>query len=71
MSRPMSYQTDPLTGDQVVDRARKEAEKLTTKLDQANEERKLKPLMASREEFVRLMTCQLAKIFVHRAIIKS
>jgi hypothetical protein len=60
-----------ISAEEAVARAHEEAEKLTRALDQANEERRLKPLMSSRDTFVKLMTSQLAKLFVHHAVIKS
>jgi hypothetical protein len=65
----MAYETE-ITAEELICRAQTEAEKLARKLDEANAERRIKPLMASRDQFVKLMTSHLAKIFVHRGSIK-
>ena len=55
----------------LVARSREHAEKLTDTIDQWNQKRGYKPLLHSRERFVFLLTSRLAKLFVHRRIVKG
>jgi hypothetical protein len=54
----------------VSNKARKAADELTYSIDKANAERKLTPLIESRELFVFMLASQFAKMVMRRVVIE-